>query len=65
MESVWLVTTGDGSDGDEWMCHGIYSTEEKALVHQKWYMRERMRPDGSTFHRVADVEEWPVDPDID
>lgn len=59
-QTVWLVTTGDGSDGNEWMCHGIYADEESARDHQLHYMRERYRPDGSHFHHDADVEEWPL-----
>jgi len=30
VSNVYLVTTGDGSDGDEWNVHGIFATKEAA-----------------------------------
>lgn len=59
--SVYLLTTGDGSEGDEWKCKAIYSTREDAEKARQEYERPRTRLDGTTCHYEAAVEEWPVD----
>lgn len=60
---VYLLTTGDGSDGDSWCVEGIYSTREKADAAKVAYESYQItRPNGSTYTRFAnDIEEWPLD----
>lgn len=58
---IYLLTIGDGTDGDEWGVLGIYSTHDKALEAQAKYQRPRHRRDGSTYTLEAKVEEWLVD----
>ena len=50
MSNVYLVTTGDGSDGDEWNVHGIFATQEAADT----FVREASR------NCCYEVEEWGV-----
>jgi len=58
---VYLLTTGDGSDGHEWQLHGVYDSEEAANIAKAHYERERHRPDGSTYRDFANgVEPWMV-----
>jgi hypothetical protein len=60
--TVYLLTTGDGSDGDEWGVLGIFTTREKAEAAKAAYRLPVRRGDGSQYSRsVNDVEEWPVD----
>jgi hypothetical protein len=61
MPIVYLLTTGDGSDGDAWDVLGIYSSREKAEQAQVFYQRERPRGDGSSYRYFAAVEKWEVD----
>ena len=59
---VYLLTTGDGSDGNEWSLHGIYSTEQRAKEALAVYQMPRPRPDGSFYvPDDAKIEEWPID----
>jgi hypothetical protein len=58
---VYLLTTGDGSDGNEWQCLGIYTTPGLAEQAQQLYQRPRHRRDGSTYTFEASIEEWDVD----
>ena len=60
--TAYLVTTGDGSDGDEWHVHGIFSSRELAQPLYDKITALRTRPDGSTFRHDADIEEWLIDP---
>ena len=62
MKTVYLLTTGDGSDGNEWIVHGVYSSAERAQNAKREYERPRERPDGTTYYYGADIEEWEVDP---
>lgn len=62
MKKVWLLTTGDGSDGNEWDVRGVYSTEALAEKARKEYETPIQRPDGTSYHYDANVEEWDVDP---
>ena len=55
-EMVWLLTAGDGSDGDEWNVESIHATESGANAAKSEYERIRTRPDGSTYHHPANVE---------
>ena len=59
MSSVWLLTTGDNSDGNELEIHGVYD-KEAALTAKKEYEQPRTRPDGSTYIMRCDIEEWIV-----
>ena len=58
---VWLLTTGDGSDGNEWGVNSIHSTKELAEKAKKEFERPRSRGDGSTYTFDAEIEEWVVD----
>lgn len=58
---VYLLTIGDGSDGNEWQCLAIYSTRGLAEQAQHLYQRPRHRNDGSTYSFEASIEEWDVD----
>jgi len=49
--NVFLFTTGDGSDGNEWDVEGVYSSREAA---------ERARRESGYPERNSDIEEWPV-----
>jgi len=45
---VFLLTTGDGSDGNKWGVQGIYSSRELAEIAQ-------------SDIRESKIEEWEVD----
>ncbi len=62
--TVYLLTTGEGCDGDEWYVVSIHSTRENAerakVDHDT---TKHMRPDGSHYFSYAnEIEEWPLDP---
>lgn len=57
-DTVWLLTTGSGFDGDEWGVESIHKTYEGALVAKKEYEKPRTRKDGSTYFFEAQIEEW-------
>lgn len=59
---VWLLTSGDGSDGDEWAVHSIHATESGAIVAKTEYEKSRIREDGSTYFFQANIEKWDVSP---
>jgi hypothetical protein len=61
MKKVWLLTTGDGSDGNEWRLESIHSSEVLALKAQILYNGPVMRGDGSSYMRESDVEEWDME----
>lgn len=58
---VWLVTTGDGEDGNEWNVLHIWSSEEKAKAAKEQYEKPQKRSDGSEYSTQAEVEEWTLD----
>jgi len=58
---VWLLTKGDGSDGNEWDVISIYSTKELAEKAKELYERPELRYDGSTHSFEANIEEWDID----
>lgn len=60
-KTVFLLTTGDGSDGDEWFVQSIHSTFKLAKIAKKKYEMPRSRPDGSTYIFEAQIEEWAID----
>ncbi len=60
MQYVWLLTTGDGSDGNEWGLEDIFLTEESALAAKAVYETPRARGDGSSYNFSANVEKWEV-----
>lgn len=47
--TVYLVTTGDGSDGNEWNVEGIYATRQLA------------EEEAATWPGNVQVEEWTVE----
>ena len=61
MDKIYLVTTGSGSDGDEWGVISIHRTKEGAERAEATYEAPRERRDGSTYNHDAEVEEWDVD----
>lgn len=65
MRSVFLLTKGDGSDGDEWHVIAIYSTRDRADRAKVDYDTEKhYRPDGTYYYRISnEIEEWSVDRD--
>jgi len=58
---VWLLTTGDGSDGSEWGVEDIYSTFKLAETAKNKYEQPRYRADGHSYIFYAQVEEWDVE----
>lgn len=50
---VYLVTHGDGEDGNEWFLHGIFSTRGLAEAFKAKQPR----------NESLEIEEWPVDED--
>ena len=58
MATVWLVTSGSGSDGDEWDVVSIHATPEGAEAAKQAYEAPRPRLDGSTYSLRAQIEEW-------
>lgn len=60
MDCVYLVTTGDGSDGNEWQVESIHKTEDGAKRAKFAYDHKvYTRPDGSTYTFTAnEVEVW-------
>lgn len=56
--TIFLVCSGDGSDGSEWQVHGIFSTRENA-ERFVWDWNAH-RPHWTSLN-VADIEEHPVD----
>ena len=61
MSTVFLLTTGDGSDGDEWGVQSIHSTRELAEIARDKYSEPQRRIDGSTYVRESQIEEWVID----
>lgn len=62
---VYLLTTGDGSDGNEWALQSIHTSEAAAVIAKAVYERLRSNPDGSTYQYNANVEKWEVGGDGD
>ena len=58
---IYLLTCGDGSDGNEWELISIHSTFELATVAKKKYEAPKTRDDGSTYNYESYIEEWVVD----
>ena len=58
---VFLLTSGDGSDGDEWSVISIHSTFELATIAKEKYEAPVKRSDGSKYSREAQIEKWAVD----
>jgi hypothetical protein len=61
-DKVYLLTTGDGSDGDEYAVVGIYKSRSDALMAKVEYdERKHFRRDGSFYQmRSNEIEEWPL-----
>lgn len=64
---VFLLTTGSGDDGDDWVVEGIYSAREKAdRAKVDFEAKRHFRPDGSFYQLSAnEIEVWPLDPGAD
>lgn len=60
MERVYLVTSGDGSDGNEWGLISIHRTKEGAELAKKRHEAPVERRDGSVYVNNAEVEEWNI-----
>ena len=61
MQYVYLLTCGDGSDGDEWGVISIHATIESAERAKKEYEIPMIRGDSSTYKREAQIEKWVVE----
>ena len=60
---VYLLTYGDGSDGDEWGVISIHATKESAEAAKAKYEQPKSRQDGTSWvSRCNDIEEWAVEP---
>lgn len=53
MKDVYILTTGDGSDGNEWWVHGIFSTRALAEAGREEYLK--------VCHGPVEIEEWTLD----
>lgn len=63
--SVWLVTAGEGVDGDEWRVLGVFSTLDRA---REW-VRAHNAHAGPGDEIIeggyrTDIEEWPLNPEF-
>jgi len=60
MKKVYLLTYGDGSDGDEWGVISIHATRESA-----WEKRSLegwgVNVNGRGYDRGWEIEEWDVE----
>ncbi len=61
-EFIWLVTTGDGEDGNEWAVEGVFNNLEAAFKFRRGYQQPRYREDGSVYRFLCDIERWPLNP---
>jgi len=61
MKHIYLLTSGDGSDGNEWGVFSIHSSLELAALAKEKYETPIKREDGSTYIRESKIEEWAVD----
>ena len=60
---VYLLTTWDGLDSNDWTVLGAYSSFSLANKAKERYEAPQTRPDGSTFCWAAEVETWDIDRD--
>jgi len=58
---VFILTTGSGSDGDEWDVISLHATRKSAELAKNKYEAPRPRNDGSTYSFDAQIEEWKVE----
>lgn len=56
--SVFLLTSGDGTDGNELVVQSVHATRAGAEQAKVAYEAPRSRPNGSTYSLEAQVEEW-------
>lgn len=54
---VYLVTSGDGSDGDEWQVHSIQPTESAA---REWIFAHNAHRHPWGELRIESIEAWPL-----
>lgn len=57
LDRVFLLTSGDGTDGHEWQCYSIHRTRESAERAKREFEVERRREDGSIYYYEATIEE--------
>lgn len=55
---VYLLTTGDGSDGNEWDVHSVHASLKSARAAKEDYEKPRTRPNGSTYSWESQIEKW-------
>lgn len=60
-KTVWLLTTGTGTDGDEWYVESIHETQAGAEIAKAKFQQPNKRPDGSEYIRDANIEEWSLE----
>ncbi len=61
MKTVYLLTSGDGSDGNEWDVISIHSTRELAEKAQAKYSEPQKNIHGGEYVRESEIEEWKMD----
>jgi hypothetical protein len=61
MRTVFLLTIGDGSDGDEWGLLSIHATNDSALKAKEQYESPRYHKDGTIYYYCCNIEEWDVE----
>jgi hypothetical protein len=60
-KTVFLLTSGDGSDGNEWNVISIHSSLGLATIAKQKYEAPITRWDGSTYSCESQIEEWEMD----
>ena len=59
--NVYLLTYGNGEDGDEWAVVSIHATKESAEAAKAEYEKPMLHKDGfPCVHRCNAIEEWAV-----
>lgn len=58
MNTVFLLTTGDGSDGNEWGVISIHSSRELAEKAKAKYQQTMQNIYGEPYVRECEIEEW-------
>lgn len=58
---IYFLTSGDGSDGNEWRVISVHSSRELAETAQAKYSEPQKNIYGRTYVRESEIEEWAVD----
>lgn len=61
MSTAFFLTSGDGSDGDEWHVIGVYSSFALAEIAKAAYSQPQKNIYGGEYIRQSEIEEWQVD----